>query len=81
MRTVIIGLIIASAFSAIVVFAQELLPGRVGLIAGLFFGLAFGVGGIGAAVLGEVADWRGIDFVYNFCAYLPIFGLLTVFLP
>jgi len=79
--TVIIGLIIASAFSAIVVFAQELLPGRVGLIAGLFFGLAFGVGGIGAAVLGEVADWRGIDFVYNFCAYLPIFGLLTVFLP
>ncbi|HVW92825.1 MAG TPA: MFS transporter [Devosia sp.] len=79
--TVIIGLIIASAFSAIVVFAQELLPGRVGLVAGLFFGLAFGVGGIGAAVLGEVADWRGIDFVYAVCSYLPAFGLLTIFLP
>jgi FSR family fosmidomycin resistance protein-like MFS transporter len=79
--TVIIGLIIASAFSAIVVFAQELLPGRVGLIAGLFFGLAFGVGGIGAAVLGEVADIKGIDFVYSVCSYLPALGLLTVFLP
>jgi FSR family fosmidomycin resistance protein-like MFS transporter len=79
--TVIIGLIIASAFSAIVVFAQELLPGRVGLVAGLFFGLAFGVGGIGAAVLGEVADARGIDFVYTICSYLPALGLLTIFLP
>ena len=79
--TVIIGFIIASAFSAIVVFAQELLPGRVGLVAGLFFGLAFGMGGIGAAVLGAVADAKGIDFVYNVCSYLPLIGLLTVFLP
>ena len=79
--TVIIGFIIASAFSAIVVFAQELVPGRVGLVAGLFFGLAFGMGGVGAAVLGEVADWQGIDFVYNFCSYLPLIGLLTIFLP
>jgi FSR family fosmidomycin resistance protein-like MFS transporter len=79
--TVIIGLIIASAFSAIVVFAQELLPGRVGLVAGLFFGLAFGVGGIGAALLGEVADIKGIDFVYSVCSFLPALGLLTVFLP
>jgi FSR family fosmidomycin resistance protein-like MFS transporter len=79
--TVIIGLIIASAFSAIVVFAQELLPGRVGLVAGLFFGLAFGVGGIGAALLGLVADWKGIDFVYSVCSFLPAMGLLTVFLP
>jgi FSR family fosmidomycin resistance protein-like MFS transporter len=79
--TVIIGFIIASAFSAIVVFAQELVPGRVGLVAGLFFGLAFGMGGVGAAVLGEIADWQGIDFVFNFCSYLPLIGLLTVFLP
>jgi FSR family fosmidomycin resistance protein-like MFS transporter len=79
--TVIIGLIIASAFSAIVVFAQELVPGRVGLVAGLFFGLAFGVGGVGAAVLGEVADARGIDFVYFICSFLPALGLLTIFLP
>ena len=81
MLTVIIGFIIASAFSAIVVFAQELVPGRVGLVAGLFFGLAFGVGGIGAAVLGELADLKGIDFVYSVCSYLPVLGLLTVFLP
>jgi len=79
--TVIIGFIIASAFSAIVVFAQELVPGRVGLVAGLFFGLAFGMGGVGAAVLGQVADWQGIDFVYTVCSYLPAIGLLTVFLP
>ena len=79
--TVIIGFIIASAFSAIVVFAQELLPGRVGLVAGLFFGVAFGMGGIGAAVLGEVADLKGIDFVFNFCSYLPLIGVLTIFLP
>jgi FSR family fosmidomycin resistance protein-like MFS transporter len=79
--TVIIGLIIASAFSAIVVFAQELLPGRIGLVAGLFFGLAFGVGGIGAALLGEIADLKGIDFVYSICSYLPAMGLLTIFLP
>jgi FSR family fosmidomycin resistance protein-like MFS transporter len=79
--TVLIGLIIASAFSAIVVFAQDLLPGRVGLVAGLFFGLAFGVGGIGAGVLGTLIDRHGIDFVYNLCSYLPAAGLLTVFLP
>ncbi|HTJ57962.1 MAG TPA: MFS transporter [Devosiaceae bacterium] len=79
--TVIIGLILASAFSAIMVFAQELVPGRVGLIAGLFFGLAFGVGGLGAAVLGEVADHMGISFVYTVCSFLPVLGLTTVFLP
>ncbi len=79
--TVAIGLILASAFSAIIVFAQELVPGKVGLIAGLFFGFAFGIGGIGAAVLGEVADIKGIDFVYNVCSYLPALGLLTLFLP
>jgi FSR family fosmidomycin resistance protein-like MFS transporter len=78
---VVIGLILSSAFSAIVVFAQELVPGRVGLIAGIFFGLAFGFGGIGAAVLGVVADARGIDFVFWLCSFLPLFGLLTVFLP
>jgi FSR family fosmidomycin resistance protein-like MFS transporter len=77
----IIGLTIASAFSAILVFAQELLPGRVGTVSGLFFGLAFGVGGIGAALLGELADVRGIEYVYNVCSFLPLIGLLTVFLP
>ncbi|MDH6232385.1 FSR family fosmidomycin resistance protein-like MFS transporter [Mesorhizobium soli] len=79
--TVLIGLILASAFSAIVVFAQELVPGRVGMIAGIFFGFAFGMGGIAAAVLGIVADAKGIDFVYQICSYLPLLGLLTVFLP
>ncbi len=79
--TVLIGLILASAFSAIIVFAQELAPGNVGLIAGLFFGFAFGVAGIGAAVLGYVADLKGIDFVYQICSYLPAMGLLTVLLP
>ncbi len=79
--TFIIGVILASAFSAIVVFAQELVPGRVGMIAGLFFGFAFGIGGIGAAVLGVVADHKGIVFVYEVCSYLPLLGLLTVFLP
>lgn len=79
--TVLIGLIMASAFSAIVVFAQELVPGRVGMIAGIFFGLAFGFGGIGAAVLGVVADHRGIGFVFWICSFLPLFGLLTIFLP
>ncbi len=76
-----IGLIMASAFPAIVVFAQELLPGRVGMVAGIFFGFAFGMGGLGAAVLGIVADIRGIDYVYGICAFLPALGLLTVFLP
>ncbi|RWC77450.1 MAG: MFS transporter [Mesorhizobium sp.] len=79
--TVLIGLILSSAFSNIVVFAQELVPGRVGTIAGIFFGFAFGVGGIAAAVLGVVADMKGIDFVFQICSYLPFLGLLTVFLP
>ncbi len=77
----IIGLILASAFPAIVVFAQELVPGRVGMIAGIFFGFAFGIAGIAAAVLGVVADARGIEFVYRICSYLPLLGLLTIFLP
>ncbi|RRH95657.1 MFS transporter [Mesorhizobium tamadayense] len=79
--TVLIGLILSSAFSNIVVFAQELVPGRVGMIAGIFFGFAFGMGGIAAAVLGVIADMKGIDFVYQICSYLPFLGLLTVFLP
>lgn len=79
--TVFIGLILASAFPAIVVFAQELLPGKVGMIAGLFFGLAFGIGGLGAALLGALADWKSIEFVYQLCAYLPLIGLLTALLP
>jgi FSR family fosmidomycin resistance protein-like MFS transporter len=79
--TVFIGLILASAFSAILVYAQELMPGKVGMVAGLFFGLAFGIGGIGSAVLGQVADVRGINFVFHVCAFLPLLGLLTVFLP
>lgn len=78
---VLIGFIFSSAFSAIVVFAQELVPGRVGLIAGMFFGFAFGFGGIGAAVLGVFADREGIEFVYRICSYMPLLGLLTVFLP
>jgi FSR family fosmidomycin resistance protein-like MFS transporter len=79
--TVIIGLVLASAFSAILVYAQELLPGRVGMISGLFFGFAFGMGGIGAAVLGKLADTTSITFVYKTCSYLPAIGLLTAFLP
>ena len=79
--TVVIGLILASAFSAIVVYAQELVPGRVGLISGVFFGLAFGVAGVGAAVLGQLADARGVESVYRVCAYLPAIGLLAAFLP
>jgi FSR family fosmidomycin resistance protein-like MFS transporter len=79
--TVIIGLVLASAFSAIVVYGQELVPGKVGTIAGLFFGFSFGIAGLGAAVLGEVADVHGIRFVYHLCAFLPVIGLLTVFLP
>jgi MFS transporter, FSR family, fosmidomycin resistance protein len=79
--TVPIGVILASAFPAIIVYAQELLPGRTGTVAGLFFGLAFGMGGIGAAVLGEVADSFGIRLVYEICAFLPLIGLLAGFLP
>ena len=79
--TFVIGLVIASAFSAILVYAQELVPGRVGMIGGLFFGLAFGMGGIGAAVLGALADVTSIRFVYQVCSFLPAIGLLTGFLP
>ena len=79
--SVVIGLVLSSAFSAILVYAQELLPGRVGMVSGLFFGLAFGMGGVGAAVLGVIADWTSIEFVYRICSYLPLIGLLTVFLP
>ena len=78
---VVIGLIIASAFSAILVYAQELIPGNVGMVSGLFFGFAFGMGGLGAAVLGKLADATNVGFVYNVCAYLPFIGLLAVFLP
>lgn len=79
--TFVIGLILASAFSAILVFAQELMPGKVGMVAGLFFGLAFGTAGIGAAVLGRVADSYGIEFVYRLCSFLPLLGFFTAFLP
>lgn len=79
--SVVIGVIIASAFPAIVVYAQALLPGRVGLVAGIFFGFAFGMGGIAAAVLGVLADARGIEWVFQVCAFLPVLGLLTIFLP
>ena len=79
--TVMIGLILASAFSAIVVYAQELVPGRVGLISGVFFGFAFGMGGLGAAVLGAMADRMGIEFVYRVCAFLPLLGVLAALLP
>jgi FSR family fosmidomycin resistance protein-like MFS transporter len=79
--TFIIGLILSSAFSAIVVFAQELMPGNVGAVSGLFFGFAFGIGGIGAAVLGGLADRHGIEFVYRICAFLPLLGMVAAFLP
>ena len=79
--TFIIGLILASAFSAILVFAQELMPGKVGMVSGLFFGLAFGMAGIGAAVLGKLADAYGIEYVYRLCSFLPLLGMFTAFLP
>jgi FSR family fosmidomycin resistance protein-like MFS transporter len=79
--TVLIGLILASAFSAIVVYAQDLMPGRVGMVAGLFFGLAFGMAGLGAAVLGKLADLTSIEYVYRLCSFLPLIGLLAAFLP
>ena len=79
--TVAIGLILASAFSAILVYAQELVPGRVGTIGGLFFGFAFGMAGLGAAALGRLADLTSIEYVYRLCAYLPLVGMLTAFLP
>ncbi|KYG25154.1 Fosmidomycin resistance protein [Bradyrhizobium sp. AT1] len=79
--SVVIGLIISSTTSSIIVFAQELVPHRFGMISGVFFGVAFGIGGLGAAVLGKLADHTSIEFVYQVCAYLPAIGLLTVFLP
>jgi FSR family fosmidomycin resistance protein-like MFS transporter len=80
-NSVAIGLIISSAFSAMVVYAQELTPGNVGAVAGLFFGLSFGLGGVGAALLGMLADWTSLNFVYHVCAFLPAVGLLGGFLP
>jgi MFS transporter, FSR family, fosmidomycin resistance protein len=77
----VVAIIMASAFSAILVYAQDLLPGRVGLVAGLFFGFSFGLGGLGAAALGQLADWTSIDTVYRIVSFLPLLGLLTVFLP
>ncbi|HGM6832064.1 TPA: MFS transporter [Serratia marcescens] len=79
--TVIIGVILASAFSAILVYAQELIPGKVGMVSGLFFGFAFGMGGLGAAVLGYVADLTSIELVYQICAFLPLIGIITALLP
>jgi MFS transporter, FSR family, fosmidomycin resistance protein len=79
--SIVIGLVLSSAFSAIVVYGQELMPGRVGMVSGLFFGLAFGMSGVGAALLGELADRTSIAFVYHVCSFLPLIGLLTIFLP
>ena len=79
--SVVIGFILASAFSAIVVYAQELVPGNVGMIAGVFFGLMFGFGGVGAALLGFLADIHGIEYVYFLCSFLPLLGVLAIFLP
>ena len=79
--SVIIGLILASAFSAIIVYGQELVPGKVGMIGGVFYGFAFGMGGLGSAVLGWLADLTSIDYVYHVCSFLPLIGILTVFLP
>jgi FSR family fosmidomycin resistance protein-like MFS transporter len=79
--TVMIGMVMASAFPSIVVFAQEVLPGRVGMVSGIFFGVAFGMGGIGAAALGALADLTSVEFVFRLCSFLPLIGLLTVFLP
>jgi FSR family fosmidomycin resistance protein-like MFS transporter len=79
--TVIIGAVISSASTSIIVFAQELVPHRFGMISGVFFGVAFGIGGLGAAVLGKLADHMGMPFVYQFCSFLPVLGLLAVLLP
>lgn len=79
--TAIIGFIMASAFPAIVVYGQELMPGRVGMVSGLFFGFIFGIGGIGAALLGSLADWKGVEFVFDACSILPAIGILAMFLP
>ncbi len=79
--TILIGLLMASAFPAILTYAQELLPGRVGMVAGIFFGLSFGLGGLGAAAMGKLADQTSIAFVYQLSSFLPVLGLLTAFLP
>jgi MFS transporter, FSR family, fosmidomycin resistance protein len=79
--SVVIGLVISSAFSAIVVYGHELLPGRIGMVSGLFFGFSFGMGGIGAAVLGRIADMTSISFVYLICSFLPLLGLFAALLP
>jgi len=79
--SVIIGVIIASAFSAILVYAQELIPGKVGMVSGLFFGFAFGIAGIGSALLGKLADHSGILYVFHICAFLPLLGIITGLLP
>jgi FSR family fosmidomycin resistance protein-like MFS transporter len=79
--SIVIGMILASAFSAILVYAQDLVPGRVGMISGLFFGFAFGMGGVGAALLGKLADLTSLTVVYRVCAFLPAIGILTAFLP
>lgn len=77
----VIGFILASAFSAILVYAQELVPGRIGTISGLFFGFAFGIAGIGAALMGQLADHYGIEYVYQLCGWLPLMGVITALLP
>ena len=79
--SIMIGVILASAFSAILVYAQELIPGKIGMISGLFFGFAFGMGGLGSALIGMLADKTSIDYVYHVCAFLPLIGVITVFLP
>jgi len=79
--SVIIGVVIASAFAAILVYAQELIPGKVGTVSGLFFGFAFGMGGIGSAALGQLIDQTSVEYVYGLCAYLPLIGVLAVLLP
>ncbi|MEP6928757.1 MAG: MFS transporter, partial [Flavobacterium sp.] len=79
--SVIIGLIISSAFSAILVYATELLPGKVGVVAGVFFGFAFGMGGLGSAILGKLADLTSISYIFKICAFLPLIGLAAGFLP
>lgn len=79
--SIIIGVVISSAFSAILVYATDLIPGKVGMVAGLFFGLAFGMGGIGSAVLGQLADKTSVEYVFSICAYLPLLGIITWFLP
>ena len=79
--TIVIGLVLSSAFSAIVVYAQELVPGKVGMVSGLFFGFAFGMGGLGAAVLGLLADKTSIEYVYQLTAFLPLLGIVAAWLP